>query len=345
MFTSLKTKVIALGIISFFLILPETGFSAVKISFYLGKVKIHRKGRIINARRGTTLKSGDIIKTGGGAIAELRYSDGSKIKIHEKSSARIGSTRIKKSDDISLISGNLTGKFSKLKRGRHKVYTPTIVCSVRGTEFQVSVAKNGESRVDLNEGKLDTSNPWGRRNMNAGDKTQSRIAGEPGDTSGSANDWARNSNKSFQKNPWGSSNRYKKYMRKMRERNDSTKKKMEGWDTSKRKSKKQIKKDAWHMKKSDEKTKDDILMNECANDNISNIINGFRKNKRNIYKEFYRIKKESNKVLQVQMEAYKNIQKIKDDYKKHYKEIVGGALDEMKRIKGGTINMNDFFKK
>ncbi len=280
-------------------------------------------------------------------MVELRYTDGSKIKIHEKSSARIGSMKIKKSDDISLISGNLTGKFSKLKRGKHKVYTPTIVCSVRGTEFRVRVSDNGESRVDLKEGKLDTSNPWGKYDMSAGQKIKTKIANKPENAWGSSNAWARDSNKSFKRNPWAAGDRYKKYMNKMRERNNGTKKHMDGWDTSKKKSKKQIKDDAWMMKKSDEKTKDDLMMNECANDNISKIIKGFKKDKKKIYDEFYRIKRESNKVLEVQLQAYKNIQKIKDDYKKHYKEIIGGALDEMNRIKqgGNKINMNDFYKK
>ncbi|MFC1671277.1 hypothetical protein ACFL20_12870, partial [Spirochaetota bacterium] len=51
-----------------------------------------------------------------------------------------------------------------------------------------------------------------------------------------------------------------------------------------------------------------------------------------IYRQFNKIKEESNKVLEVQEKTYRAIQEIKEKYKKAYKAIMGRYQDDRNRI-------------
>jgi len=340
----MKNKIVKKVFLSavFLLIIFPAAVYAIEVGFYIGNVTVTRGGKKIAINTGSSLEGGDVIKTGKDATIELLYKDGSKVTILENSSARVGSVSIKGSDDVALVSGNLTGKFSKLKKGSHKVYTPTTVCSIRGTEFQIGVCKNGESRVDLNKGNLDVNNPYGKTNMNSGDKTDIGIGKKPTEGSGDLKDWQNKENKDFDKNPGETSKDYNGYMNTFGKRSKDTSKDMDGYNTMVKnaRSKSDVENAGGKINAAEDNTTDDLLLNETANATIGNIVDDFKNRRGKIYNEFLQIKKESNKVMEQQQKNYEEIQKVKAAYREAYEKIIGKYHEDFDNIKKGFQNKN-----
>ena len=113
----MKKISISFAIIIFF----TTGLYAVQVTFYMGKATVIRDGKTIRVKTGLEIKSGDVIKTGNKGLVELVYKDKSRVIIREKSTVRIGSSTIDKSESPALILGSLTSKFKKIQKGSHRV--------------------------------------------------------------------------------------------------------------------------------------------------------------------------------------------------------------------------------
>jgi len=326
------------GLLIIFLLAPLAGYSAA-IAFYIGDVSLIRNGKSISFDMGENLTSGDIIKTGGGGSADIQYPDGSMIKLSERSSIRIGSANIKNSDSVSLIYGNLSVSFKKIAKGQNKVYTPTTVAAIRGTEFTVAVSKGGDSRVDLKEGNLDVSNPYGTTNVTPGKNVHSGVGEKPDtDAGGSPDEWKTKRNEDLKKNPGDKAKRYSRYVKKFRERSDDSEKNIGACRKKVKQSKdpSSIQKTGTEIDMEEEKIQDDLLLNENSSNAIQEIADDFRSNKDNIYDEFERVKRESNKVLEVQKKAYEDIEAVKEEYRKAYEEIMGKFKDDKKKILEGV---------
>lgn len=313
---------------------------AIQLSFYIGDVAIVRDGKGVGIEAGMNVKSGDVIKTGRDSTCELLYSDGSKITVTENSSVRVGSKNIKDSEDVALMYGNISCKFEKLKKGdsARKVYTPTQVCAIRGTEFKTSVSKNGDSRTDLDEGKVDMTNPYGKQELNSGEKSEGIVGGAPEKKdNGSISDWKKSREDDFESNPGEGSKRYSRYMKKFQESGEQSKK-----DVGERRAKLRNNKDKEALEsageeigKDENKIKDDLMLNETANGNIGIILNDYKDRKDAIFNEFEKVKRESNRVMELQIRNYQAIQAVKDAHKKAYENIMGQYSDTIKNIKEG----------
>ena len=68
---------------------------------------------------------------------------------------------------------------------------------------------------------------------------------------------------------------------------------------------------------------DDIMMTESVSDAVSIITENFKKRKVSIYREFEKIKKDSNKVLEVQEMSYRDIQDVINNYMKAHDMLMG----------------------
>jgi hypothetical protein len=270
-------------------------------------------------------KSGDIIKTGSNSNADILYKDGSKISIKEKSTATIGNAGIKGSENAALSSGNLFAVFKKMGKDQEKkVYTPTAVASIRGTEFKVSVSKSGETRVELDEGKLDLNNPYGNKKLEPGDKSETNLGDAPsGASSENSELWKESRNKNFEDNPSDTARKYDDYNLKLKERNENAGKETQQLSGQIKKSKKknQLSEAGGKISAVEEKIQDDMMQNQAASLTIDEIVNDYKSRKENIYTEFERIKSELNKVQEVQRMNYEAIQNVKEAYKKAYQEI------------------------
>ena len=338
MIISFNRKII-LFFITIILIIPVYGYS-IHVSFYLGKVTLIRDGRRIKVSMNDVIKSGDIVKTGRGAQATLSYNDNSRITISSNTTARIGSKNIKGSDDIALISGNLTGKFAKISKGKRsrKVYGPTVVCAIRGTEFKMAVSKGGNSRVNLSEGKLHIKNPYGNVNLNSNQKVESGVAEKPRKKTDnkSMDQWKKEKDNDFKRNPEKNGNKYKKYISNFGSRNKNTNSDIDKLNKmiQNASKKKDLKNAGENIQNAEEKARDDMILNETANTSIEEVMNDYKSSRKDIYDLFYKIKRESNMVMEQQKKNYEAIQAVKDDYKKAYKKIIGDFEKDKKDIIG-----------
>lgn len=311
--------------ITAFILISAGAINAAQLSFFIGDVSLTRAGKQLQISSGMELKPGDILKTGAGSNADIMYKDGSKISIKEKSAATIGNPGIKDSENVSLSSGNLFAVFKKIGKDQSKkVYTPTVVASVRGTEFKVSVSKSGESRVELNEGKLDLNNPYGGKKLEPGNTSETNLAEAPsGATKENSELWKESRNKNFEDNPSDAARKYDSYNSKLKERNENAGKETQTINGLIKKSKKidQLSKVGEKLSDMEEKLQDDMMQNQAAVLAIEEITSDYKSKKENIYEEFERIKSELNKVQEVQKMNYEAIQNVKEAYKKALQEI------------------------
>ena len=276
---------------------------------------------------GTVLQEGDLINTGKGGVVELLYKDGSKVTIKQKSSAKVGSATVKGSSNVSLISGKLTGKFSKLKKGKRKVYTPTTICAIRGTEFDIAVSKDGTSRVDLSEGKLDVSNPYGTKKIKEGTTLETEAGKEPqkGDKSSDLDSWQEDKNAAMEKDPNKTARQYKDYVSTFKRRSLKSKNETKkiGAAVKGAKSKSSVEKTGESLASTEETIEDDLILNETSVASIEGIMKDFEGRNNAIFRRFKRLKEESNRVLEQQQKNYQAIQAVKDEHRKAKEKIMG----------------------
>jgi len=315
-------------ILSFLLVLllPGIGYP-IHVSFYIGDVSAIRDGKRINIAMGTNLESGDFIKTGKGGTISLVYKDGSKLTVKEKSRIKIGSKNIPGSDNVTLLAGNLNGKFTRLKKGQRKVYTPTTICAIRGTEFEIGVSKNGNSRVELKEGKLDINNPYGSQKIKEGTTVEAEIARRPKKVSSDTDmgTWRKKGNEDFKNNPSKTSGRYESQVNtfKNRLKVQSRETRAIGSKVRSARKEKDVLRAGDDLEKNENSIEDDLILNEASKATIETIMKDYLIRTDRIFKTFERLKKECNKVGEQQRRNYEAIQAVKKAHRRAYEKIIG----------------------
>lgn len=340
----IKEKGMMIAIVVCTMLIVPLQLMALSVSFYIGDVSAVRDNKKIDITMGTEINSGDSIKTGAKSTVELVYQDGSKITVLEKSTVRVGSQNIKDSDSISLISGNITGKFEKLKKGSHKVYTPTIICAVRGTEFTVSVSDGGDSRIDLAEGKLALDNPYGSMELNPDERADTIVSQKPEKAAddSTVENWQAEKNKELVENPEEKSDQYDAHVSTFRVRNKSTSDSMDTYKKMVKKAgdQKSLEKAGENIDTAEESIQNDLLLNEASSASLENIMKDFEARNNSIYKKFKKLKEESNKVLEQQKKNYEAIQAVREAHRKAYEKIMGKFQNDRNQILN-DLNMGD----
>jgi hypothetical protein len=107
------------------------------------------------------LNPGDRIHTGEGSGAVVVFEDGSKAVLGAGSDFLI-EEQTPGSISLNLSLGRMRTWVSKILHRRFLVRTPTAVCSVRGTEFQVQVRFGGRTAVDMYKGLLSVTDSRGQ---------------------------------------------------------------------------------------------------------------------------------------------------------------------------------------
>ena len=333
--------------LSLFILSPLYAYS-MKVSFFLGDVKMERKGKVAALKMGNSVGNGDVIKTGKGAMVELSYPNNSKITVQGNTVVKIGSSNIKDSDEVSIISGKVKGKFEKLQKGEYKFYTPTTVCSVRGTEFDVAVSKGGDSMTSLTEGGLDIENFYGSIKLKPGSSVEAEVAGKPSAKRKNLepDSWESSKNKSLEKKADKQAQKYNKYMDRFEEESDKTStvideigKEVEGIE-----SEDDLKTSGEKVSKTEKNTAAYLMLCEASNMNVRSLMDDFEGE--DVYGKFQEAADKSNKVQDQQLANYQAIQKVKEDYKEAYGKIMGKFKDDKDKIKKGLRDFKkDMFKK
>jgi hypothetical protein len=135
-------------------------FADNTISMTVGDVKLQAQGSSAwqNVKTGQKIKVGDTIQTGLKSFAEIDAS-ANTIRIQPKTKVKFTMDMIdeKPQSSLSLFTGSVNCKMDKLKKGKdgYNVNTPSSVCSVRGTEFDVAAGADGRTVLQVTDGTVE----------------------------------------------------------------------------------------------------------------------------------------------------------------------------------------------
>ncbi len=122
---------------------------------------------------------GDRLQTGRRSRATVRLADLSVFRLNELSTLQLidPNSRDKRSM-IDLKSGS-TYFFSREKPADVQFRTPVMAGAIRGTEFLLQVAENGESRLTLVDGEVELSNEHGQVVLKSGEEGSASAGQAP----------------------------------------------------------------------------------------------------------------------------------------------------------------------
>ncbi len=339
----LKIKFITAGILAGILV-PVFGYS-MTVTFFLGSSTLTRNGKSVEIKVGDIVSNGDIIKTAKNGIVELMYDDSSKLTIKGNTVVQIGNKNIKDSGDVAVISGEVSGKFVKLKKGEHKLGSPTTICAVRGTEFKMGVSKGGDSKIELSEGKLNVRNPYGSIDLDQGFSAETDVAGEPvsGENEMNLEQWQESRDKSLDSDIDQQADKYETHIKNFEEESHTSSKDLAelGESTKKVSTKEDLSASGDRIISAESKIEDNMLMNDASKNSIENLMTDYGSKNKKIKDKFRKIADSCNRVHDQQMKNYEAIQKVKEDYRKAYDNIMKKYKDDKSKF---FRNLDDYKK-
>ncbi len=122
------------------------------------------------------LKPGDRLRTGPNSRALLRLSNLTDFPVGELTTLEI--PRAESPRGIVRLLKGILYFFHRDKPGEFRVDTPTVSAVVRGTEFTVEVADNGDTKFQVLDGELEMTNDFGGLNLRRGEEGTA-TAGHP----------------------------------------------------------------------------------------------------------------------------------------------------------------------
>jgi len=338
-----KLKIITISIL-LLAMFPVFGYS-MAVTFFLGTATLTRNGKTVDLKVGDVVANGDIIRTGKNGIVELLYDDSSKITIKGDTVVQIGNKNIKDSGDVAVVSGEVSGKFVKLKKGEHKLGTPTTICGVRGTEFTMGVSKGGDSKIELTEGKLDVRNNYGEVDLKQGYSVEADVAGKPvsGKNKNELAQWKSERDESLEGNIEDQAAKYETHINNFGEESQASSKELE--DLSKATKNAATKEDlavsGERIVKSESKIEENMLMNDASKSSIEGIMQDYGSKNSAIKNKFQEIAKRCNNVQEQQIKNHQAVENVKEEYKKAYENIMKKFKDDKSKI---FKNLDDFKK-
>jgi hypothetical protein len=317
-------------------LLSAQSIFALDISFVVGDVIVERDGKENLAVVGMKLSQGDIIITKNASIAELQYADKSTVRIFENTKVKVAAIQDNQ-ENVSIINGVIKAKISKLQKGEtKKVYTPTTVCAVRGTEFFVAVSDSSNSRVNMEEGSLALTNPYGEINVNGDEQATVEVAKKPLVDENPKNPelWKNTADKDFILEPQKYAQSYKEYLATLEQRSSMQSAEIEKFKQSsvKKKDSKKLEKDLDELENKVAVIADDFFLGDCANAAVDHVLQSYKEKKQEIFDSFNKVKEQADRVVQQQKANYEAIMAIKEAYRKSYEEIKGKHKESIKKI-------------
>lgn len=177
-----KTKLIILGFLSivaltvfFYFIFPAWA-SIGHLDVYRGKTEILRKESIKNGKTGENIKINDVLRLETDSRSGLVLKDNTVIRFEAVSTVEVAELEYKdgkiKNAVFSLTLGRVWVSAQSVgDNGELRIETPSLVASVRGTEFEV-IYRDGKNEVFVFSGSISValfSNPSETKNVKAGE--------------------------------------------------------------------------------------------------------------------------------------------------------------------------------
>lgn len=310
---------------------------ALEVSFVVGNVIVARDGKENLAAVGMKLSQGDVIITKNASIAELQYADRSIVRIFENTKVKVAAIQDNQ-ENVSVINGVIKAKISKLQKGESKkVYTPTTVCAVRGTEFFVAVSDSSNSRINMEEGALALTNPYGEIQVNGDEQATVEVAKKPlmDDNPKNPELWKNTADKDFVLEPQKYAESYEEYLAALEQRSSMQQAEIEKLKQSsvKKKDSKKLEKDMSDLENKVAVVADDYFLGDCANAAVDHVLESYKEKKQDIFDSFNKVKEQADRVVQQQKANYEAIMAIKEAYRKSYEEIKGKHRESIEKIK------------
>lgn len=117
------------------------------IVYTYGEVVVHRSSGILPAEIGMPVGQGDVIETGGRAMAVISLLDGAEMKLRENTTLSLDSLGQRVS--VHLATGSVFSRVNKQIISGFSVKTETAVMGVRGTEFFVAYGRTIDRHPDI----------------------------------------------------------------------------------------------------------------------------------------------------------------------------------------------------
>ncbi len=207
----MKKTILFILIINIFLIQPVIG-KTVNIA----KVKLIKNGKayfkLKTGKKYKQLKINQILKNDSIVKSErstvkLRLLSGTLIELKPGSKILLNKELMKRSS-VSLIHGRAKFSIKKLLRTKRdfNVYTPTAVAGVRGTEYEVGIAEDGSTAINVDEGKVVVDNGKEEKTLTKNQGTEASV--DSSTISGSKKQinmdkWNEEKNNQIKKDPAG----------------------------------------------------------------------------------------------------------------------------------------------
>lgn len=133
--------------------------SGATLTGLVGDVSVAKaKGPAKKLAVDSRLAVGDVVKTGAGARAQLKFVDGSVITLGENSELKIARYRVDGDDRrgfLDLVRGVARAVVAKMApTSTFEIRTPTAVAAVRATTWMLEYNAKGETEVFVGEGSV-----------------------------------------------------------------------------------------------------------------------------------------------------------------------------------------------
>ncbi len=312
---------------------------AISVKFMLGEVNIIRKGIKSKVTMKSIFEDGDLLVTGDKSYIVLTTEKGDEIKLQKNSKLMID-TKLIESGSVSLINGTVSAKYNKLiKDEERKIYTPTAVAAIRGTEFEILVSDDGSSRIEMVEGSLDVYNPNGKVNVSGKEKSEINPGEKPSETMDnvSQEDWIEEQNAEFNDNPEETVEGYKEHIDAIEKDSDKTNEiaKLQK-DVKGLKDKTAVEASEKEIKSAENSLIDNLMLNRSSSQAIEDILQSYEDDKSRMGSEFEKLKKDLDKVKEQQERDLAEIKKIKEEFLKMKKDIFEKHDDLVNQILQNT---------
>lgn len=128
------------------------------------------------------LTTGDFVKTGAYGKLDILFTDGTQIKVHNRTTLTIkesGKAAAKKRGTVlGLEVGEVWSRAKAVPEGL-RIETPSATAAIRGTDWDMVVDEKGTSYLTVLKGTVEFFNDFGRADVGAGDQAMAEIGKPP----------------------------------------------------------------------------------------------------------------------------------------------------------------------
>lgn len=126
------------------------------ISYIKGSVYITANGKTFRARNKIRLYTGYYVRTLSGAYVSVKLGNGSYMRLKQNTRITLNTSHVKTASALSVgvTSGAVTAKINPAKKKKVKIYSPSTIVAIKGTEFTVALGLDGSTMVSCDRGKV-----------------------------------------------------------------------------------------------------------------------------------------------------------------------------------------------